>query len=102
MFRPLIPFTVSYIYGIVAAELYRYLPVTVSLVSLLLIVTAIFYKRHNPPFPPFRKGGVLLIVFAAAAGFFYMLCDSRIPLDDVSHYASGEKMTLIWIVDAPP
>ena len=97
MFRPLIPFTVSYIYGIVAAELFRYLPVTVSFVSLFLVAAVALGG--------FRKWGVAIraiIVIAAVAGFFYMLCESRIPLDDVSHYASGEKMTLIGIVDEPP
>lgn len=114
MSRPLIPFTLSYIYGIVAAELFRYFPVTVSLVSLFLVVMVIFYERRNPPLPPFRKGGitiigiskgeikVAIIVIVAVAGFFYMLYDSRIPPDDVSHYASGEKMTLIGLIDEPP
>ena len=96
MRRPLIPFTVSYIYGIVAAELFRYLPVTVSFVSLFL-VAAVALRG-------FRKGGITiaLIVIAAAAGFFSMLYASRISPDDVSHYASGEKMTLIGLIDEPP
>src|SRR3989304_2207773 len=97
MSRPLVPFSVSYIYGIAAAELFRYLPVTVSFVSLFLVAAVALGG--------FRKWGVAIraiIVIAAVAGVFYMLCESRIPLDDVSHYASGEKMTLIGIVDEPP
>ncbi|MBI5755425.1 MAG: DNA internalization-related competence protein ComEC/Rec2, partial [Nitrospirae bacterium] len=40
-------------------------------------------------------------VIAAGAGFFYMLYDSRVPPDDVSHYATGEKVTLTGMVDEP-
>src|SRR3989304_8090782 len=96
MSRPLVPFTVSYIYGIAAAELFRYLPVTVSFVSLFLVAAVALGG--------FRKGGITiaLIVIAAAAGFFSMLYASRISPDDVSHYASGEKMTLIGLIDEPP
>ena len=96
MSRPLIPFTVSYIYGIVAAELFRYLPVTVSFVSLFLVAVVALGG--------FRKGGITIaiIIIAAASGFFSMLYASRISPDDISHYASGEKMTLIGLIDEPP
>ena len=63
MSRPLVPFTVSYIYGIAAAELFRYLPVTVSFVSLFLVAAAALGG--------FRREGAAIraiIVIAAAAG----------------------------------
>ncbi|MBI5755923.1 MAG: hypothetical protein HZA12_03270, partial [Nitrospirae bacterium] len=64
MHRPLIPFVAAYIYGIVAAELFRYFPVTVSFVSLLLLATVVYFciaitgrSRMTPPPPPINTSG---------------------------------------------
>lgn len=104
---PLIPFVASYIYGIVAAELFRYFPITVSLVFLLLFVSMFYFRKVIPFTQSLSHWGrgislPLIVIVGVITGFFYMFHDRRVPHDDVSHYATGEKETVIGMVDEPP
>lgn len=120
MRRPLIPFTAAYIYGIAAAELFRYFPVTVVFVSALVLGSVTCLSTVMCPLPPStslkasltlslrgrgennkRQTLLLIIIIAAATGFFYMLYVNRVPDDDISRYATGEKATVIGVVDEP-
>lgn len=103
MQRPLIPFVISYIYGIIAAEMFRYLPVTVTVVSIPVFVAGVYLSKANLAITVGRNKALLwIIIIAAPTGFFYMLYDSRVPSNDISRYATGEKMTVTGIVDEPP
>lgn len=103
MRRPLIPFTACYIYGIVVAEWFRYFPVTVVLASLLLLAAVIYFSRAICGEIGRAKYALLgVIIMAAVTGFSYKLYATRIPPDDISRYATGEKVTVLGMVDGPP
>ena len=102
MQRPLIPLVVSYIYGIVAAELFRYFPVMVVLVSIAISLTLTLSPKGRGGREGRPQWSLLsIVIIAAITGFFYMLYDSRVPQDDISFYATGEKMTIIGMLDEP-
>jgi len=110
----LIPFIVAYIYGIIAADRFRYFPVTVISASLILLLSAIYFChvicRSRSTSTPLRGMGrdkgiyplMAGIVLTAISGFFYMLYTCRVPYNDVSRYATGEKSTILGMVDEPP
>src|SRR3990170_6980174 len=98
MRRPLIFFTIFYIYGITAAELSGYFPFSIVLITVLIIISVFCIKGYT------KKQllvSLLLTVTALSIGFSYMLYVSRIPSDDISHFAVGEKMTITGTVDEP-
>ena len=118
MQRPLVLFVVFYICGIVAAELFIYFPVTASLSVILLCILSPYIihvinndgitnnvKNLRQPYVKKLKCGIfaywLLIVTAVISGFLYMLYVSRVPDTDISKYATGEKLTVIGMVDEP-
>ncbi len=98
MRRPLIFIALFYIYGIVCAELFGYFPFSTTLIAILSLITVFCIKgyREEPLLVP-----LLLTVTSLSLGFSYMLYMSRIPSDDISHFAVGEKMTVTGTVDEP-
>ena len=116
--RPLILFASFYICGVVAAELFRYFPVTVILSVILLFVLAAYIisvihhgetiiqvKKHSLSSATIFRSKMfadwILLVTAVISGFLYMLYVSRVPDTDISKYATGEKLTIIGMVDEP-
>src|SRR3989337_2571256 len=77
MRRPLVFIAVFYMCGITAAELFSYFPFSTMLITILILVSAISF------------------------GFSYMLLRGRIPADDISNFANGEKMTITGTVAEP-
>ncbi len=102
MQRILVPCTVSYIYGIVAAELFRYFPLTVTTLSvflllLLIYVVTIKHQNEKQNYPLLLS----IVIVSAITGFSYMLYESRIPTNDISRYATWDKVTVIGMLDEP-
>ncbi|MEK6713909.1 MAG: DNA internalization-related competence protein ComEC/Rec2 [Nitrospirota bacterium] len=98
MRRPLIFLTIFYIYGITAAELSGYFPFSIVTITILIIIAVFCIKGYT------KKQllvPLLVTVTALTIGFSYMLYMSRIPSDDISHFAVGEKMTITGTVDEP-
>ncbi len=99
MRQPLVLITVSYIWGISAAELFSYLPfstivITIMIVLIISIITKLSGKRLLIQ--------LLIMAIAISFGFSHMLGRERISNDDISHYASGEKMTITGTIVSPP
>lgn len=97
MKRPLIPLLLSYICGVVGADLLRYIPITVcSFVICMFIITIIVTRRC------FKQAFITPVLFFYVVGFSYTLWISRIPPDDISYYATGENRVIIGVVDEIP
>ncbi|MDD5434409.1 MAG: DUF4131 domain-containing protein, partial [Nitrospira sp.] len=105
MHRILVPSTISYIYGIAAAELFRYFPIAVTILSIflvLLLIYAVIIKQQNERQNyPLLLSIIILSSITGITGFAYMLYESRIPVNDISHYANGEKLTVMGMIDEP-
>ena len=98
MRRPLVFIAIFYICGITGAELSGYFPLStmVIIVLILIIISCINSYTGKPLLIP-----LLIMVTALSFGFSYMSWSGRIPADDISDFASGEKMTITGTVDEP-
>src|SRR3990172_9084065 len=98
MRRPLVFIAVFYMCGITAAELFSYFPFSTMLITILIliIISCINRLTGKPLLVP-----LLIMVIAISFGFSYMLLRGRIPADDISNFANGEKMTITGTVAEP-
>lgn len=98
MRQPLFFITLFYICGITAAELFNYFPFSTLVITILILIIIYYINRYagKPLVVP-----LLIIVITISFGFFYMHLTSRIPTDDISNFASGEKITITGTVDEP-
>lgn len=102
MQRILVPCTLSYIYGIVAAGLFRYFPITVTILSAFLLLMLIYLGKVKQQNEKQNYPLILsIVIISAITGFSYMLYKSGISGDDISSFATGRKLTVIGMVDEP-
>src|SRR3990170_4488950 len=98
MRRPLVFIAIFCIFGITAAELFCYFPFGTIVLSILVLIIISCINRYTgkPLLIP-----LLIMVTALSFGFSYMSWSGKIPADDISDFASGEKMTITGTVDEP-
>ncbi|MCC6543823.1 MAG: DNA internalization-related competence protein ComEC/Rec2 [Nitrospirae bacterium] len=98
MRQPLVIITLFYIYGIATADLFHYFPISTMTITVLVLITISGINRYRgkPLLVP-----ILIMVTAISFGFSYTIYMERIPANDISNFASGEKMTITGTVSEP-